>query len=101
MLSIAPALLCCAPSFTKVIVVLSLTRNALGLPTIPPNQVLAGLALFLSLFIMAPVLSKMNDQALQPYLKGTDQPVPGLRRRRRSRCETFMLEQTRKAELTH
>ena len=69
-LSIAPALLVLCTAFTKVIVVLSLTRNALGTPTIPPNQVLAGLALFLSLFIMAPVLSQMNDQALQPYLKG-------------------------------
>ena len=56
-LSIAPALLVLCTAFTKVIVVLSLTRNALGTPTIPPNQVLAGLALFLSLFIMAPVQS--------------------------------------------
>ena len=98
-LSIAPALLVLCTAFTKVIVVLSLTRNALGTPTIPPNQVLAGLALFLSLFIMAPVLSQMNDQALQPYLKGEisqsqayDTGVKPLR--------TFMLKETRKAELT-
>ena len=97
-LSIAPALLVLCTAFTKVIVVLSLTRNALGTPTIPPNQVLAGLALFLSLFIMAPVLSQMNDQALQPYLKGRisqsqafDTGVKPLR--------TFMLKETRKAEL--
>ena len=86
-LSVAPALLVLCTSFTKMIVVLSLTRNALGTPTIPPNQVLAGLALFLSLFIMAPVLSQMNDQALQPYLKGDDQPVPGLRRRREAAAD--------------
>jgi flagellar biosynthetic protein FliP len=51
--------------------VLSLTRNALGLQQIPPNQVLAGLALFLSLFIMSPVLSQMNHDGVQPYLHGT------------------------------
>jgi flagellar biosynthetic protein FliP len=98
-LSVAPSLLMLCTAFTKIIVVLSLTRNALGTPTIPPNQVLAGLALFLSLFIMAPVLTQMNDQALQPYLKGTisqtqafDKGVAPLR--------TFMLKETRKTELT-
>lgn len=57
-------------SFTKIFVVLAMTRNALSLPSIPPNQVLAGLALFLSLFIMAPVLTEINDLAVQPYLDG-------------------------------
>jgi len=52
-------------------VVLGLTRNALGLQQIPPNQVLAGLALFLSLFVMSPVLSQINHDGLQPYLHGT------------------------------
>ena len=97
-LSVAPAMLMLCTAFTKIIVVLSLTRNALGTPTIPPNQVLAGLALFLSLFVMAPVLTQMNDQALQPYLKGTitqsqafNKGVAPLR--------TFMLKETRKGEL--
>ena len=70
-LSVAPALLLMMTSFTKIFVVLGLTRNALGLTTVPPNQVLAGLALFLSLFIMAPVLTEVNEVALQPYLAGT------------------------------
>jgi flagellar biosynthetic protein FliP len=70
-LSVAPALLLLCTSFTKIFVVLSITRNALGLTSVPPNQVLAGLALFLSLFIMGPVLSKVNDDGLQPYLAGT------------------------------
>ncbi len=70
-LSVAPALLLMMSSFTKIFVVLGLTRNALGLTTVPPNQVLAGLALFLSLFIMGPVLSEVNEIALQPYLAGT------------------------------
>lgn len=97
-LSVAPALLVLCTAFTKVIVVLSLTRNALGTTTIPPNQVLVGLALFLSLFIMAPVLSQMNEQGVQPYLKGevtqsvaiekTVEPLRG-----------FMEKQTRPGEL--
>ena len=70
-LSVAPALLLMMTSFTKIFVVLGLTRNALGLTNVPPNQVLAGLALFLSLFIMQPVLSQVNDLALQPYLDGS------------------------------
>ncbi|WP_116116300.1 flagellar type III secretion system pore protein FliP [Austwickia chelonae] len=67
-LSVAPSVLLLCTSFAKIAVVLSLTRNALGTPTIPPNQVLAGLALFLSLFVMSPVLSQMNEKGLQPYL---------------------------------
>ena len=70
LLSVAPALLLMMTSFTKIFVVLSMTRNALALQSIPPNQVLAGLALFLSLFIMAPVITHINNDALQPYLAG-------------------------------
>ncbi|WP_169166377.1 flagellar type III secretion system pore protein FliP [Cellulomonas taurus] len=71
LLSIAPSLLLMMTAFTKIFVVLSLTRNALGLQGVPPNQVIAGLALFLSLFVMAPVLSQVNDLGVQPYLDGT------------------------------
>ena len=70
LLSVAPALLLMMTSFTKIFVVLAMTRNALALPTIPPNQVLAGLALFLSLFIMSPVLGDVNELGVQPYLDG-------------------------------
>ncbi len=70
-LSVAPALLLMTTAFTKIIIVLSITRNALGLATTPPNQVIAGLALFLSLFIMAPVITEINDTAVQPFLAGT------------------------------
>lgn len=70
LLSVAPSLLLLTTSFTKILVVLSLTRNALGLQGVPPNQVLAGLALFLSLFVMAPVLAGVNDAGVQPYLDG-------------------------------
>jgi flagellar biosynthetic protein FliP len=70
-LSIAPALLLLVTSFTKIIVVLSLTRNALGLQNSPPNQVLTGLAFFLTLFVMGPVISDINHLAIQPYLDGS------------------------------
>jgi len=98
MLSVAPAFLLMCTSFTKIIVVLGLTRNALGLTNVPPNQVLAGLALFLSLFVMAPVLSQVNELGIQPYLNGTltqqqafDVGIKPLRE--------FMLDHTRKEEL--
>jgi len=70
-LSVAPSLLLLMTSFTKIFVVLGLTRNALGLNNVPPNQVLAGLSLFLSLFVMSPVLKAVNSQGIQPYLHGT------------------------------
>jgi flagellar biosynthesis protein FliP len=70
-LSVAPSVLLLATSFTKIIVVLGITRNALGLPTSPPNQVLTGLALFLTLFVMGPVFGDINDVAVQPYMDGT------------------------------
>jgi flagellar biosynthesis protein FliP len=70
-LSVAPSVLLLATSFTKIVVVLSLTRNALGLQASPPNQVLTGLALFLTLFVMGPVFGDINDVAVQPYMDGT------------------------------
>ena len=98
LISLLPAILLTCTSFTKILVVLGLTRNALGLQQIPPNQVLAGLALFLSLFIMAPVLGQMNDAGVQPYLDGdkaagvayTDGVEP---------LRDFMLDQTGDEEL--
>ena len=86
LLSVAPALLLMMTSFTKIFVVLAMTRNALALPSIPPNQVLAGLALFLSLFIMAPVLTHINTDAVQPYLDGQIDLQRGDRRRQSRRC---------------
>jgi len=70
-LSIAPSALLLVTSFTKMLVVLSLTRNALGLQTSPPNQVLTGIALFLTIFVMGPVFGDINEVAVQPYLDGT------------------------------
>ncbi|MCL2541354.1 MAG: flagellar type III secretion system pore protein FliP [Nocardioidaceae bacterium] len=72
LISLLPAILLTCTSFTKVLVVLGLTRNALGLQQTPNNQVLAGLALFLSLFIMAPVISQVNHDGVQPYMHGKE-----------------------------
>lgn len=69
-LSVAPAILVLMTSFTRIVVVLGFVRSSLGTQQTPPNQVLVGLALFLTLFIMSPTLSAVNDVALQPYLKG-------------------------------
>ncbi len=71
LLSLAPSLIIMLSSFTRIVVVLSLTRNALGLQGVPPNQVIIGLALFLTLFVMGPTLNEINEIALQPYLDGT------------------------------
>jgi flagellar biosynthetic protein FliP len=70
LLSLLPAIVLTCTSFTKVLVVLGLTRNALGLQQTPPNQVLAGLALFLSLFIMSPTVSDIYHDGVRPYLDG-------------------------------
>lgn len=69
-LSVAPAILVLMTSFTRIVIVLGFVRSALGTQQMPPNQVLVGLALFLTLFVMSPTLSQINDVALQPYLKG-------------------------------
>ena len=97
-LSVAPALLMMLTSFTRIVIVLSLTRNALGLQNIPPNQVIVGLSLFLSLFVMAPVLTELNQTALQPLLKGEITQSQAFTAAQ-GPLRTFMLKQTRKPEL--
>jgi len=69
-LAVAPSILLLLTGFTRIVIVLGLTRQALGLQSTPPNQVIVGIALFISLFLMAPTLTVMNKVALQPYLHG-------------------------------
>ena len=69
-LSLAPAILIMLTSFTRIVIVLSVLRQAIGTQQMPPNQIIIGLALFLTLFIMTPVWEKANQEALQPYLAG-------------------------------
>jgi flagellar biosynthesis protein FliP len=98
LLAVAPSLLILLTSFTRIIIVLSITRQALGLTNVPPNQLLAGLALVLTLFIMSPVINQVNADAVQPYLHGkltaeqayTEAQAP---------IKTWMLKQTQSDDL--
>ena len=98
LLSLAPSLLILLTSFTRIAIVLSLVRNAVGLQSIPPNQVIVGLALFLSLFVMRPTLEKMNTTALQPMLKNEISQGDAYKAALTPLRE-FMLKQTGKKEL--
>ena len=69
-LSLAPAILIMMTSFTRIIIVMSLLRQALGTQQLPPNQILIGLSMFMTFLVMAPTLSKVNSGALQPYMNG-------------------------------
>ncbi|MBK5247539.1 MAG: EscR/YscR/HrcR family type III secretion system export apparatus protein, partial [Peptostreptococcaceae bacterium] len=73
LISIAPFMLLMMTCFTRIVIVFSFLRNAIGLQQSPPNQVLIGLALFITFFIMQPVLTEINQTALQPYNNGTIQ----------------------------
>lgn len=97
-LSLAPSILVMMTSFTRIIVVLSFLRSALGTQQAPPNQVLVGLALFLTFFTMSPYFSQVNTNAVQPFLAGTisqeaaaDQALKPMRE--------FMFKQTRENDL--
>jgi len=70
LLSLAPAILLLMTCFVRIVVVLAFLRNALATQQVPPNQVVVGLALFLTFFVMSPVLTQINEEALQPYLAG-------------------------------
>ena len=97
-LSLAPAILIMLTSFTRIVVVLSFLRQAMGTHQMPPNQIIIGLALFLTFFIMSPIWHQINSQALQPYLSHkidykealevTSEPI-----------RKFMLKQTREKDL--
>ncbi len=97
-LSLAPFIVIMVTSFTRIIVVLHFLRTALGTQTTPPNQVLIGLALFLTLFIMSPVITQINTDCIQPYDAGEltqeDALNAGLKPIR-----TFMFEQTRRKDI--
>jgi flagellar biosynthetic protein FliP len=97
-LSLAPALLIMVTSFTRIIIVLSLVRNAVGVPQLPPNQVLLGIGFLLTVFIMAPVWTTVNRDALQPYLAGTITQSEAVKKAE-SPVRTFMLAQTREKDL--
>ena len=97
-LSLAPAILILTTAFTRIIVVFSFLKQAMGTQQIPPPQVMVGLAMFMTFFVMAPTWGRINDEALQPYFNGTmtmqaayDKGVIPLRE--------FMFRQTREEDL--
>lgn len=97
-LTLLPSLLLVTTSFTRIIVTLSILRQALGTQQTPPNQVLVGLALFMTLFIMAPTFKEINETAFSPYSNGSitieDASIRGLEVMKR-----FMLRHTRESDL--
>jgi flagellar biosynthesis protein FliP len=96
--SLAPILLLLMTSFTRFVIVLSLVRNGIGLQTVPPAQVLIGLALFLTMFAMSPTLTAVNDVALQPLLAGDIDAVEAAELGY-DPMRKFMLSQTREEDL--
>ena len=97
-LSFLPALLLMMTGFTRIIIVLSLLRHALGTQASPPNQVLIGLALFLTFFVMSPVFDKIYTDAYQPFADNKISMAQALEKGA-APLRTFMLRQTREADL--
>ncbi|NLU49755.1 MAG: flagellar type III secretion system pore protein FliP [Syntrophomonadaceae bacterium] len=97
-LSLAPAILIMVTSFTRIIVVLAFVRSALATQQMPPNQVLVGLALFLTFFVMAPTWRDINREALQPYLQGKITQEQAFTRGM-APLRSFMFKQTREKDL--
>ena len=97
-LTLLPSLALAATSFTRIVIVLAILRQAIGMPQTPPNQVLVGLALFLSFFVMGPVLNEVYDNGVKPYMAGTielDAAADAAEKPMRA----FMLGQTREPDL--
>jgi flagellar biosynthetic protein FliP len=92
-ISLMPSILVMMTSFTRIIIILSFTRNALGVQQTPPNIVLVGIALFLTLFIMDPVIKEINTEAYQPYIKEEINQSEALKRAQIP-MKRFMLRQT-------
>jgi flagellar biosynthesis protein FliP len=98
LLSIAPSLLLLMTSFTRIVIVLGFVRTAIGVPSAPANQIVTGLALFLSLFVMGPTLERSYDEGLKPYLDGKSATPQALEAASKPLRE-FMLKQTRSRDL--
>lgn len=97
-LALAPSILITVTSFTRIVIVLSLLRHALGIPQAPPNQVIIALSLFLTVFIMKPVYDDINTTAIQPYLQKEISDTEALQKAKIP-LKKFMLENTQKQDL--
>jgi flagellar biosynthesis protein FliP len=98
LLAIVPSLLMCLTSFMRIVIVLSMLRHAIGLNETPPNMVLIGLALFLTLFTMSPTLQVIQKDALEPFMAGTLNVEDGIKKGAAPLRE-FMVRQTRESDL--
>ena len=87
-------------SFTRTVIILSFTRNAMGVQQAPPNMVLVGISLFLTLYIMNPVIGKINEEAYQPYVRGEITQQEAVMRME-DPIKEFMLRNTEKSTLDH
>ncbi len=99
LLTLAPSLVIMLTAFTRIIVVLGFVRSAIGVPQTPPNQVLTGLALFLTFFIMTPTLTSINNTALQPLLKGDITQAQAMDRAQ-APVRRFMFKQVHESDLS-
>ncbi len=97
-LSVAPAILLMTTAFTRIVIVLGFVRSAMGTQQAPPNQVIVGLALFLTFFVMAPVFNQINEEALQPYM-AEEISLPDALDRAVEPMRQFMFSQTSEKEL--
>jgi flagellar biosynthetic protein FliP len=97
-LALAPSILITVTSFTRIVIILSLLRHALGTPQTPPNQVIIALSLFLTFFSMAPTFKKIDNVALKPYLNGELSDVEAVKKATLPLKE-FMIRNTRKEDL--
>jgi len=100
LLTLAPSIVLLMTSFTRIVIVLGFVRTALGVPTAPSNQIIVGLSLFLTFFLMGPVFDRMNREAVQPYLAGQMTSVAALDKASIPLKE-FMLKQTRTRDLEY
>jgi len=96
--TLLPSILLMMTAFTRIVIVLAILRQAIGAGQAPPNQVLVGLALFLTLFVMAPVVDQINTNAVQPYMAGTIETTEALSRSI-GPLKQFMLNQTRESDI--
>lgn len=98
MLSVLPGLLMATTAFTRIIIVLAILRQAIGLAQTPTNQILMGIALFMTYFVMAPVFNEVNDKAIQPYIAEKIDFSSAIDKAQ-TPFRQFMLNQTRKNDL--
>jgi flagellar biosynthetic protein FliP len=100
LLSLAPSIVLLMTSFTRIVIVLGFVRTALGTPSAPSNQIVVGLSLFLTFFLMGPVFEKVNDDAIRPYLDGKITSLQAIDRAGEP-LKQFMLKQTRTRDLEY